>query len=281
MANKTPHGWIDAHVHVWTDDRVRYPRVLNAQDYPPPHFTPDHFLAHAKPNGVTRAVLIQMSFYGSDNSYMLDSIRAYPGGFSGIGIISESATNAAEQMTRLSERGVTGFRITPGDSPKTWLDTTTMLEMWRCGAERRLAMCPLIDPAALPGIDRMCSRFPDTPVVIDHMARIGVDGVIRDEDVKALCGLSKHRNVYVKVSAFYALGRKQPPYTDLIPLIRRVFEAYGPKRLMWASDCPFQVQGGHTYADSVELITKRLDFLSAVDREWLLGKTAESILFRS
>ncbi len=55
----------------------------------------------------------------------------------------------------------------------------------------------------------------------------------------------------VKLSAFYALGRKRAPYTDLAPLIQHLFEAFGPKRLMWASDSPFQVQDGHRYAPSI------------------------------
>jgi predicted TIM-barrel fold metal-dependent hydrolase len=53
----------------------------------------------------------------------------------------------------------------------------------------------------------------------------------------------------------------------------------GAKRLMWASDCPFQVEGGHTYADSIALIRDRLDFLSAVDKAWMLRKTAEKVFF--
>ena len=111
------------------------------------------------------------------------------------------------------------------------------------------------------------------------LARIGADGEIRDADVRLLCGLARHRNVNVKVSAFYALGRKAAPYTDLAPLIRRVFEDFGPRRLMWASDCPFQVQDGHTYAASLALVREKLPFLSDEDREWLLEKTAHSIFF--
>src|SRR6185503_6855427 len=123
--------------------------------------------------------------------------------------------------------------------------------------------------------------YPDTPVVIDHLARIGADGQIRDADVRLLCGLSKHKNVKVKVSAFYALGRKQEPYKDLAPLIRRVFEDYGPRRLMWASDCPFQVEKGHRYEPSIALIRDGLPFLSQEDREWMLGRTAASVFFSS
>ena len=107
---------------------------------------------------------------------------------------------------------------------------------------------------------------------------IGVDGIIRDTDVKALCNMARHKKVKVKVSAFYALGRKQPPYDDLIPMIRRLCDAFGPERLMWASDCPFQVVD-HPYAASIELIRERLDFLSAGDKQWLLRKTAEQSYF--
>ena len=85
--------------------------------------------------------------------------------------------------------------------------------------------------------------------------------------------------MYVKVSAFYALGRKQSPYADLVPLIHRVFDDYGPRRLMWGSDCPFQVEDGHSYAGSLALVREELPFLSAEDRAWILGRTAESVFF--
>ena len=48
---------------------------------------------------------------------------------------------------------------------------------------------------------------------------------------------------------------------------------------MWATDCPYQVQGEHTYRDSIELVRSRLDFLSAEDRASLLHKTAERVFF--
>ncbi len=250
-------------------------RKMHGRNISPPRTS----LLTPKPSGVSRAVLIQMSFYQFDNSYMLDTMREYKGVFSGVGIVDSSAPHPDRAMMDLARQGVRGFRITPGNAPRTWLDTPGMQAMWHCGAERRLAMCPLVNPDALPSIDRMCRQYPDTPVVIDHLSRIGADGVIRESDVQSLCGLSSHRNVTVKVSAFYALGRKTPPYIDLAPLILRVFEHFGPRRLMWASDCPFQVQDGHTYSASIALVRDGLAFLSADDREWLLAKTAQSVFF--
>jgi len=271
---------IDAHVHVWTDDRARYPRAAGERDYVPARFTPEDLFVHSKPAGVTRIVLIQMSFYRFDNSYMLSCMKAYPRVFSGVGIVNDLGPAPDKDMEALSRQGVRGFRIVPTGSPQKWLETSGMKAMWKKGAEKGLAMCPLVGPDALPAIDEMCAKHPGTPVVIDHLARIGADGQVRDSDVRLLCGLARHKNVNVKVSAFYALGKKRAPYTDLAPLIRRVFEDYGPRRLMWASDCPFQVQDGHRYVASISLIREGLPFLSQDDREWILGRTAASVFFK-
>jgi predicted TIM-barrel fold metal-dependent hydrolase len=62
-------------------------------------------------------------------------------------------------------------------------------------------------------------------------------------------------------------------------MIRRVLDAYGPQRLMWATDCPYQVQGQHTYQASLDLILKDAAFLSASDRQWLLRDTAKEVFF--
>lgn len=270
---------IDAHVHVWTADRARYPRAAGERSYEPDDFPPEALFVHSRPAGVRRVVLIQMSFYRFDNRYMLDVIRAHPGTFSGVGIVDPGMTGLAERMRDLRAGGVRGYRISPGSNPRGWLDSPEMAAMWRIGAETGQAMCPLLGPDALDSVDRMCARHPETTVVIDHLARIGANGTVVDADVRKLCALARHPRVHVKLSAFYALGKKQAPYTDLASLIRRVYEDFGPRRLMWASDCPFQVAGGHTYAASIGLIQQGLPFLTAGDREWILEKSAAAVFF--
>ena len=49
-------------------------------------------------------------------------------------------------------------------------------------------------------------RFPETPVVVDHFARIGISGTIEEAELAQLCRLARHPKVTVKLSAFYALG---------------------------------------------------------------------------
>ncbi len=127
----------------------------------------------------------------------------------------------------------------------------------------------------------MCRSFPETTVIIDHLGRIGAapDGAIKAADVAALTALAKHPKLYVKVGAFYALGKKKPPYTDLVPLIRDVVQAFGARRCMWESDCPFQVVKDR-YVDSLALIRDHLAFLTNDDRDWLLFRTAQEALFK-
>lgn len=290
-------GYIDAHVHVWTDDTATYPLGAgwNKSDMNPPVFTAADLFKHMKPAGVERVNLIQMSYYypkdlpgrtggNFDNSYMLDVIAKHKDVFVGTAVIDPLGKEPAREMAALGKRGVRAFRIHPAlgrQKAEKWLTPPGYDAMFREGARANQAMSCLIEPSCLPELDRLCLTHPETPVIIDHLCRIGMDGVIRDADVKILCDMARHKKILVKVGAFYAFGKKDPPYTDLVPLIRKVIKAYGVERCMWESDCPFQVQGKHTYAASIDLVKKKLDFLSDADRDWLLRKTAEKFFFRS
>ena len=275
---------IDAHVHVWTPDTAHYPLAagFGKEDMKPASFTPKELFAHTKPAGVDRINLIQMSYYGFDNSYMLDMIKLHKDVFVGTAVIDPKGADPAKEMTTLAGKGVRAFRIYPKLSKEPigrWLQPAGFEKMFAQAAKNNQAISCLIDPDAFPEIDRMCKKHPKAPVIIDHMARIGVSGTIVEKDVKALVELAKHKRVMVKIGAFYALGKKKAPYTDLGDLIQTLVKAFGPDRCMWESDCPFQVVEGHRYADSIGLIETKLKFLTAGDREWLLRKTAEKFFF--
>jgi predicted TIM-barrel fold metal-dependent hydrolase len=283
-------AFIDAHVHVWTPDFGHYPLAegYKKEDMKPRSFTPEELFKHSKPAGVDRVNLIQMSFYGFDNRYMLDMIALYRDVFAGTAVIDPRADGADRFMGELAKKGVRAFRIYPGlergvkaneGKGEHWLHAEGYSKMFAAGAKNNQAPSCLINPDALPDLDRMCNKFPDTPVIIDHLCRIGVDGTIREQDVDALCAMARHKRVLVKVGAFYALGKKQPPYTDLGPLIQKVVKAFGARRCMWESDCPFQVVE-HKYQDSIDLVRKKLDFLTDEDKDWLLRRTAEEFFFK-
>jgi predicted TIM-barrel fold metal-dependent hydrolase len=273
--------YIDAHSHVWSPEVEKWP-LANQQtkaDLKPPSFTPEELFKLAEPEGVGRVVLIQHTVYhGWDNTYLIDCAKRLPGRFAVVGMVDDQQPRPGERMRDLLPLGVRGLRITPRNRDN-WLEGAGMSALWQMAATTRQAMCCLIDAKYLPSVNSMCQKHPDTPVVIDHFARIGVDGQVRDAEVANLCALARHKHVSVKLSAYYALGNKQPPYDDLLPLIRRVLDAFGVERCMWASDSPYQVQPPHTYQASIALIRDRLSGLSAGDKEWLLTKAAEKVYF--
>jgi predicted TIM-barrel fold metal-dependent hydrolase len=276
-------SYVDAHVHVWTPDIERFPLAESfskEKDMVPASFTPNELFAECRPQKVGRVVLIQMSFYRFDNRYMLAMMAKHRGVFGGVAIVDETKPDVCETMKSLAAKKVRGFRIyTSPEKAEGWLQSEGMKNMWAYGADAGLAMCLLTGPDSLPAIQRMCAAYPKTRVVIDHFARIGMNGPVRDEDIEQLRRLAEFPNVYVKTSAFYALGQKTAPYADLTPLIQTLRDTFGAKRLMWASDCPYQVQGEHHYADSIGLIRDRLNFLGPEDKEWMLRKTAEKVFF--
>ena len=97
-------SWIDAHSHVWTPDTNKYPRGRSYPGPPgaedikiePEDFSPEILFDHARHSDVDRVVLIQMSFYGTDNSYIADCIAAYPESFRGVAYVDQASAKLAD-----------------------------------------------------------------------------------------------------------------------------------------------------------------------------------------
>src|SRR3954462_3319341 len=96
--------YIDAHVHVWTPDTIHYPLAAGykKEDMKPPSFTPDQLFKHCRPAGVDRINLIQMSFYGFNNQYMLDMMGVYPDVFVGTAVIDPAGDAPDKLMADLA-----------------------------------------------------------------------------------------------------------------------------------------------------------------------------------
>ncbi|MDB4731328.1 amidohydrolase family protein [Planctomicrobium sp.] len=275
---------IDAHSHIWTTDLKSYPLQgkQTVEDLKPRSFTPKELMAVAAPHGVTKVVLIQHNIYhGPDNSYITDTIQNEPDKYSGVAKVNAQGADPVAEMTRLRKLGIRGLRILPADGGENtpWRDSVGMNGLWKNAPKVGVAMCPLINPHDLAEVKFMCEKYSETTVVIDHFARIGIDGVVDSNDLKNLVEIAKFPNANVKVSAYYALGKKKPPHTELTPMIKALYESYGPKRLMWASDCPYQLNGPNNYGDSIALIKDRIDFLSEADKRDILFNTAERVFF--
>ena len=87
---------------------------------------------------------------------------------------------------------------------------------------------------------------------------------------------AKYPNVAVKWGHAPRLSREPFPYRDLLTQLRRVIDAFGVKRLMWASDFTVTTDN-HTYAESLFCL-RCSDLLSNNDKEWVLGRSVRKIL---
>ena len=284
-------GYVDAHSHLWSTDRAHYPLAPGAKeaDVQPEGFDIGTFFSVAGPEGVSRVVGVgHGQHFGTDASYLTDLLKARPGQVAVQAMLKYDAPDAIDRMRELKAQGVTAFRVV---LLAPWTDYLPeqhpLMHVYDAAAMNRVAICPLTSPEWLPQLDRLSEMFPATTVVIDHFARIGmngfgqtppVPGTIKPADVANLARLARHPLTYVKLSAYYALGRRTPPYDDMLPMIHEMIRAYGPERLMWGSDSPYQWAEGQGYRASISLIRDRLD-ITVADREWLLRKTAEHVYF--
>ncbi|HSI35842.1 MAG TPA: amidohydrolase family protein, partial [Tepidisphaeraceae bacterium] len=285
-AGNTLTGYVDAHSHVWTPDTARFSlaRWATRAQMDPPSFTAEELLALAKPHGVDRVVLIQHGpLYGDDNAYLLDCFTRFPGRFAVVAMADERRPDLADHLRELKRAGVRGLRIvpdrhvdrTPVKDPARWLEAPAMRALWSHATDLGLVICPLVSAQYLPSLDPMLAEFSATTVAVDHFGHAEAPDALPH-----LLKLARHPRAHVKVSGFYKFGDRTAPYDDLAPLIRRVADAFGPTRLLWGSDCPYQLRNGNTYADAVSLIARGLDFLTPADRTALLRDTAERLFFR-
>jgi predicted TIM-barrel fold metal-dependent hydrolase len=87
--------------------------------------------------------------------------------------------------------------------------------------------------------------------------------------------------VWVKVSELSIISpSKQYPYRDTFPLVKRVYDAFGPDRLLWGTGFPGATRGQAdrpTLEQELALIRREIPFLTAKDREKILGRNAAKV----
>ena len=276
----SPHRIVDAHIHVWTNDFASYPLApgVKEEDLWLPTFTPEEYFRYSRAVGDVRINLVQMIWYKTDHSYILDLIAADPETFAGTGVVDLDDPAPDRTMIELSKKGCRAFREPPSE-----FDHPAFEKLFSTGADHGLALSFNMGVDRLPALDRLCTRYPETPVILDHVCHVGIrEADYSEEDLEALLRFARHRQVMVKIGPLQALCSRAAPYYDTLPLIQRVVEAYGADRCMWESDSggPITMQDPVTdYPAAVALIRDHADFLSQAEKEAILWGTAESFFF--
>ncbi|MBI3666893.1 MAG: amidohydrolase [Acidobacteria bacterium] len=265
---------IDPHVHIWKRD-LRYPWAPETTNPPTQDALPETLLRLMHANGVSHTVIIQVIYYRWDNTYARDVIRQHQGKFLGVCRVNPQSPGARADLSRLvKEDGFRGVRISPAaDAAGDWISGPLMPPLWRRAQELEVPMTVLTSTTRLPEAGRLIERHPALDVVIDHMADCPPG---RPAELEKLLALERFPRVYVKISHTWSLSRQPYPYRDTHDQVHKLYDAFGPQRLMWGTDWPL-VEGYCGYARALALVRDELKFLNEEDKRWILGQTVERL----
>jgi predicted TIM-barrel fold metal-dependent hydrolase len=265
---------VDSHVHVWKND-PRYPWAPGVKNPPAKDASAETLLKLMHGAGVQRTVIIQVIYYKWDNRYLADVLKAYPQSFRGVARVNPEDPAAPDHLSRLTEDdGFHGVRISPGaDASGDWIRGPLMPPLWKRCNDLRVPMTVLAPVTRMADIARLIERFPELTVVVDHMADSPLN---QPEELEKLLALRRFPKVYVKISHSWSLSSQPYPYPDSQRQIKRLYDVFGPKRLMAGTDWPL-VEKYCTYAEAIDLARKRILFLNAADKRWICGLTAEQV----
>lgn len=264
---------VDAQIHVWIND-PRYPWWPGTQDPPRENRTPAMALELMKANGVERTVIAQYIGYKWDNRYCLDSIRRYAPYFRGVCRVDPTDPAAPDQLSHLTGQGFRGVRISPAaDARGDWINGPLMPPLWKRAEALKVPMQVLAPITRIPDLVHLIEQCPDLTVVIDHMADCPID---RPQELEKLIALERYPHVFVKISHTWSISRQPYPWLDAQEYVKRLHAAYGPQRLMWASDWPVDL-AWTTYEKTLSVVRDEMKFLNAEDKLWILGKTAQQV----
>jgi predicted TIM-barrel fold metal-dependent hydrolase len=261
---------VDSHVHVWKHD-PRYPWAPGAKNLPDRDATAETLLQLMKENGVQKTVIIQVIFYKWDNSYLAAVLKKYPQYFRGVARVNPEDPNAPDHLSKLTEDGFHGVRISPAaDASGDWIRGPLMPPLWKRCRDLKVPMTVLAPVTRMPDVARLAEQFPDLTIVIDHMADSPLD---HPEQLEKLLALQRFPKLFVKISHSWSLSSQPYPYLDSQKQMKRLYDKFGPKRLMAGTDWPL-VEKYCTYAQAIDLARKHIDFLNAEDKRWICGMTA-------
>jgi predicted TIM-barrel fold metal-dependent hydrolase len=273
---------IDTHVHLFAGDPKRFPYATNAT-YRPPAQPVEAYVAFARQAGIAHAVIVHPEPYQDDHRYLEYSFRQElsPGFFKGTCLFDPIAPGTPARMEELVKRNpgrIVALRIhenhKPGTPPTTSgairdrdLRAPAMLATWRQVQELELAIQMHFIPHYAPQIGELAARFPQVPVILDHLGRPAQGTPSEYEEV---LNLARRPRTYMKFS-----GLEYAAKLDLKTLTRRIFDAFGPRRILWGMLGMNTAQFDQACAKFDELFT----FASAGDRARIRGLNAAE-LFR-
>jgi predicted TIM-barrel fold metal-dependent hydrolase len=227
----------DTHFHI-LGPVTQFPYV-EEREYTPPDALPSHSRHLFQTLGIERAVLVQPSVYGEDNSCMLNASSQLGVPTRNVAVVPCEITE--RELERLHDTGTRAVRFIlahKGGLPISQLEQIS---------ERVKAMGWhvqfLLRPDSLIELEPRLLNLA-TDFVIDHIGLIRPsEGGVKQPAFQALLRLIRSGRCWVKLTGGYRISREQPPYRDVIPLAEALVSER-PDRVLWGSDWPHVVVKG-------------------------------------
>ncbi len=275
--NDTPI--INASEHAWTLHDPRF--AIDPEVSACPNSTPDceqtgeTLIARMLEYGVDRTVISHVCYYGRNNDYPIHCVQQWPDRFAAIGLLVGHRLHPAQDGEANAERlrqlvtigGLAGLRLSPiYDRTTRWLDDPACDSLWEAAADLGATFNLFLGPEHLEQLGAMAERHPGVNVVIDHFAMIDISRPDA-EGIDLITDLARWPNVYMRTSLHNPSKESRPPFGDMWPYLRRAYDAFGPRRLLWGNYYEYLI------------MAEMIDFFTTEDRRWILGGTAEKLYF--
>ena len=266
---------VDSQVHIWGADSPErpWPAGRAAQAQRPTPLGAGELLQAMDEAGVARVIIVPPSWEGDRNDLALEAAEKYPERFAVMGRFPvERETEASQLMNWRDQPGMLGVRLTLHREPWDGWFKDGRLDWFWPAAER--AGFPVM--AYVPGLvklfEAVARRHPALRLIVDHLALpLGEKDVAAFAHLDELLALARYPNVAVKVSALPCYTSERYPFPGLHGHIRRVYDAFGPRRMLWGTDYS---RLPCSYREAIQLFTEELKFLTDDDKGWIMGRSA-------
>ena len=266
----------DAQVHIWAADTPErpWPPIVDptqSRAHKPEPITKDDMLREMDAAGVRRAVIAPPVWEGVRNDIALAAAQAHPDRFAVMGRVDLLSPASRELIpTWRQQPGMLGLRYALHRPLVRPLLTEGRIEwLWPIAERAGVPIMLFTAQSDLHLIDGIAERHPGLRLVVDHLA------LTKGKDEEAflefdkLLAVAKRPNVAVKASCLPVYTTDKYPYRWLHPYLRRVYDAFGPKRMFWGSDLS---RLPCSYRQCVTMFTEEIPWLTAEDKEWIMGR---------
>lgn len=226
-----PASACDCHAHVF-GPQSRHPYVPSAA-YIPTDALAEDYVRMLETIGCERAVLVQPSVYGTDNSALLEALRSGIFPFRGVVVIDAAISD--RELEDLHQAGVRGVRINLASAtPGLTLDDAARLAPRLSTLGWHLQF--FLDISRILEIEDRLGRLPIN-IIIDHFGRVRAADGVNAPPFRTLLRLLRRENCWAKLMGPYFVSDRKPDFPDVSPLARAMV-ATAPDRVVWGTDWP-------------------------------------------